>query len=129
MVSSGDEGGPLTNGILNPGTISAGDIDAWTFTASSGDSVVLRVGELSYDDYHFGPWLRVYGPDGALVGEGDVAGETASEIAITATNSGTYTVLVSDGGYGGYGNTGTYQLSLAHAPGEVFVSPGDEAAR
>ena len=70
-VSAGDEGGPLTNGTLNAGTISSGDIDAWTFTASSGDSVVLRVGELTYGDYHFGLWLRVYGPDGALVGEGN----------------------------------------------------------
>ncbi len=125
VVSPGDEGGTLTNGTLNSGELGAGDIDAWSFTANTGDSVVLRVGELT-GDYYFQPWLRVYGPDGALLQEGAVAGTAAQEIALTATNSGKFTVLAGDGSYGGYNSTGTYQLSLAHAPGFVFASPSDE---
>ena len=61
----------------------------------------MRVGELTSGDSDSGSWLRVYGPDGALVGEGTVASreQAGEEVALTATNSGTYTVLVSDGNY------------------------------
>jgi hypothetical protein len=125
VVSPGDDGGTLTNGTLNVGTISVGDLDAWSFSATNGDSVVVRIGQLSAAG-NFNPWLRLYGPDGALVGSGAIAGGVDQEVELTATNSGTFTVLVSDGNYGGYEGTGSYALSLAHAPGAVFASPGDE---
>ena len=60
-MSPGDDGGTLTNGTLNVGTISVGDLDAWSFSATNGDSVVVRVGQLTAAGY-FSPWLRVYGP-------------------------------------------------------------------
>ena len=43
------------------------------------------------------------------------------EVALTATNSGTFTVLVSDGAYhnGDYANTGTYQLNYTKVPGQL----------
>ena len=47
VVSPGDQGGPMTNGALYAGTISSGDLDAWSFTANAGDSVVVRVGPLT----------------------------------------------------------------------------------
>ena len=125
VISPGDQGGPLTNGTLNAGTITVGDIDAWSFTANAGDSVVLRAGALTSAGY-FDPWLRVYGPDGALVGSDDPGGGSASEVALTATNSGTFTVLVSDGSFEGYGGTGTYQLSYVEVPGTLVISPGDQ---
>jgi hypothetical protein len=124
-VSPGDDGGPLTNGTLNVGTISVGDLDAWSFTATNGDSVVVRVGQLTSSAY-FSPWLRIYGPDGALVGSGAIAGDVAEEVALTATNGGTYTVLVSDGNYAGYYGTGTYELNYLKVPGEYVVSPGED---
>jgi hypothetical protein len=34
-VSVGDEGGPLTNGATETGTITTGDLDTWTFTATA----------------------------------------------------------------------------------------------
>ena len=108
MISPGDEGGPLTNGTLNAGTIGIGDLDAWTFTATNGDSVVLRAGALSGGIY-FEPWLRVYGPDGRLVRSADPGNIVAVEVALTATNSGTFTVLVGDGSYAGIDYPGTYQ--------------------
>jgi hypothetical protein len=125
VVSSGDEGGPMINGELNTGKITIGDLDAWTFTAKSGDSVVVRVGELTSAG-NFDPWLRVYGPDGVLAGSGTIAGATTEEVALTATNGGTFTVLVSDGNYGGFSGTGTYELNYVTLPGELVVSSGDE---
>ena len=44
--------------------------------------MVLRVGELTYGDSHFGLWLRVYGPDGALVGR-----ETEASTVMRVRNS------------------------------------------
>jgi RHS repeat-associated protein len=125
VVSPGEEGGAITNGTLNPGTISAGGLQAWSLGANSGDSLVVRVGMLSSSGF-FDPWLRLYGPDGQLVGSLDSGSGSAAEIAITTTNSGTFTVLVSDGGYGGYGGTGTYQLNYLKVPGAFVVSPGQQ---
>src|ERR1043166_5553952 len=45
VVTVGDEGGPMTNGVMHTGTILTGDLDVWTFTATSGDSLVVRIGE------------------------------------------------------------------------------------
>jgi hypothetical protein len=125
VVSPGDEGGTLTNGTLNAGTINIGDLDAWSFQANSGDSLVARVGFLTTTGY-FDPWLRIFGPDGQLLGSADSGSGSVAEIALRATNSGTFTVLVSDGAYGGYGGTGTYQLNYVKVPGTYVVSPGDE---
>ena len=125
VVSAGDEGGTLTNGSLTLGTISDGDLDAWTFDATNGDNVVVRVGILTSQGF-FDPWLRLYGPDGTLLGSEDSGVGVAAEIALTATNSGTFTVIVADGGYTGFGGTGTYQLNYVKVPGNFTVSPGDE---
>ncbi len=127
VVSPGEEGGPLTNGTLNAGTITVGDIQAWSFTANAGDSVVLRAGKLS-GGASFQPWLRVYGPDGTFVGSTDPESIAAAEVTFRATNSGTFTVVVADGFYynGDYGDAGTYQLSYDKAPGTLVVSPGEE---
>jgi hypothetical protein len=125
VISPGEQGGPLTNGTLNAGTITVGDIQAWSFTATNGDSVVLRAGRLSGS--YFEPWLRVYGPDGALLGSNDPGSVWAAEVTLRATNSGTFTVVVADGSYynGDYGDAGTYQLSYVKAPGTLVISPGE----
>jgi hypothetical protein len=124
-VPIGDEGGAMTNGSNYDGTILIGDLDAWTFTANAGENVILRVGQLSTTNY-FNPWLRLYGPDGALIQEGVEAGAVAVEIAITTTNSGTFTVVVADGTYTGVYGTGTYELHYLKVPGDFVVPPGDE---
>src|SRR5438270_480105 len=47
VVSAGDEGGPMTDGATNAGTIYQGDFDTWTFTATQGDYIALSVGTVT----------------------------------------------------------------------------------
>ncbi len=128
VVSSGDEGGALTNGAIHEGAIHLGDLDMWSFTANAGDNMVIRCGQVTDDNGVFHPQVRLYGPTGVLLGSN--IGTTASEVAVTATNSGTYTVVVNDGnlGFGGdtLADTGTYRLHLALSPGAFVISNGDE---
>src|SRR5438445_11470624 len=51
---------------------------------------------------------------------------TVEEFALTATNSGTFTVLVSDSQNFFYGGTGAYRLYFAQFPGAFVVPSGDE---
>ncbi len=123
VVTPGEQGGPLTNGSVNAGTIGVGELDSWTFTATNGDSVILRVGELTTSDY-FRPWLRVYGPNGVLVQSTDPVSSSVAEVVFTAANTGAFTVVVSDGTYEGIDDVGTYQLSYVQVPGTFVISPG-----
>src|SRR5262249_47283081 len=54
-ISSGDQGGPLTNGSTHTGEITRGDLDAWTFTATAGDRIDVHIGKLT-DNGGFQPW-------------------------------------------------------------------------
>jgi hypothetical protein len=115
-VPSGDEGGPMTNGGNYSATLSLGDLDMWTFTANAGDNIVLRLGSSGFQGN-----LNLYGPNGALL---KTAGGNSPdwELPYTATNSGTFTALVSSFYQG---NTGTYDLHLAQFP-EAFIVPAGE---
>ncbi len=122
-VSPGDQGGPLTNGAIHEGEITQGDVDVWTFTANAGDRITLHIGEIADTD-DFRPWLRLWAPNGATLG--DVAGVSATVIDdIVAPVTGTYLVLVAtfDSGFDG---EGTYRLTMMHTPGPIAVSPGDQ---
>ena len=120
VVSPGDGGGPLQNGANNAGTISLGDLDVWSFSATAGDGLMLRMGATDLN-----PWIRLYGPNGALVGEAISLRFDTRDVLLqhSVTNSGVYTVVVSSttGGF-----SGAYNLHLAQAPGAFIVSPGDE---
>src|SRR5881398_315132 len=126
-VSTGDEGGPMTNGATNAGTIYLGDLDTWTFTATQGDYIALSMGAVAPASAHFAPWIRLVSPTGVLLG-GSATGTGASDVAATAPTSGTYTVIVGSlTGFGGaIDGTGSYLLTLAQGPGAVVVSAGDE---
>jgi hypothetical protein len=120
VVSPGDQGGALTNGAATPGTIDLGDLDIWTFTANAGDSITLRMGGVN-----FNPEIDLYGPTGKLLATGGngVSGTRDALISVTATNSGTFTVVASSW----YPNlNGPYTLHLARVPGTFVVSPGDQ---
>jgi PKD domain/Calx-beta domain len=122
-VSTGDEGGPLTNGATHTGQIVIGDVDVWTFTATAGDRIALQVGELT-DNNDFRPWLRLWAPNGTILG--DTAGTTAAVInGAVAPVNGTYYVLIAsyDSFFDG---TGTYRLTMTHTPGPIAISSGDE---
>jgi hypothetical protein len=115
-----DDGGTLTNGVNQAGTIDLGDLDMWSFTATAGDSVVLRMGATG-----FVPQIRLFAPDGALVDDSfTINGNNRdAQLFAQATNSGLYTVVV--GSYF-FNNSGTYNLTLAKSPGAFFTSPSDE---
>src|SRR5881275_1808063 len=127
VVSTGDQGGPLTNGATNAGTIYLGDLDTWTFTATQGDYIALSMGAVAPMSAHFAPWIRLVSPTGVLLGS-SATGTGASDVAATAPTSGTYTVIVGSlTGFGGaIDGTGSYLLTLAQGPGAVEVSTGDE---
>src|SRR6185503_12313593 len=126
-TSNGDEGGALINGTVTPGTIHLGDLDLWSFTASPGDAIVVRAGEVA-DAGNFEPWVRLYGPSGTLLGAN--AADLAAEVVTTAPEGGTFLVVVSDGylAHSGdsYGNTGTYRLHLATTATDFTTSVNDE---
>ena len=120
IVSPGYQGGPMTNGGAYSGTIPIGDQQMWSFTANAGDNISVRLGSSGF----YGR-LLLYGPNGALVASAQ-DGYTDNLIGYMATNSGTFTVLVSadyaPGYSGGENGTGTYVLSLAQFP-EPFIVP------
>src|SRR5262249_4792437 len=105
------------------GRIDRGDVDIWTFDAAAGDRIALNVGQLT-DENDFRPWLRLWAPNGAVLG--DTAGVNAAVInGAVAPVAGTYYVLI--GSYDSFfDGTGTYRLTMAHTPGPITVSGGDE---
>ena len=103
----------MANGGNYSGTLTLGDLDLWSFTANAGDNVVLRLGSTGFQGN-----LRPYGPDGSLLMTSG-GNNTDWALSYTATNSGTFTVLVSS-----YypGDTGTYVLHFTQFP-EAFIVP------
>jgi hypothetical protein len=117
---------------LSYGGCHQGSIDAfacratYTFEASSGDVVSLRVSD-SNGSMGVYPEIRVYDPSGALVAsEWAGAGVVSAEIdGLPLPTAGTYTILAGD--HGG-SETGSYGLHLqcVSSPGQaVTLSYGD----
>jgi hypothetical protein len=123
-ITDGDEGGALENGAMHLGTITNGDLDVWTFTASANDRIGINIGEIVDSSTTFAPWIRLWAPNGTVLA--DTAGVDAAVInGAIAPVTGTYLVLV--GSYNsGYNGTGTYRLTMTHTPGPITVSAGDE---
>src|SRR5205814_1827237 len=92
-VSTGDEGGPITNWATKAGSIYQGDFDTWTFTATQGDYIALSVGTVTQTTAHFAPWIRLVSPSGALLGN-SLTLPTPRSSDLTAPTSGTYTVII-----------------------------------
>jgi uncharacterized protein YfaP (DUF2135 family) len=111
-VSVGDEGGPMTDGATNAGSIYQGDFDTWTFTATQGQVVTVSMGAVAPTSSHFAPWIRLVSPTGALLGNSS-PGTTTAQITVTAPATGTYTVILGSFGSGYYDGTGNYMLTLA----------------
>ena len=85
----------LLNGTNAAGTLVVNTTNAYTFIANAGDNVVLRLGSSGFEGN-----LNLYGPNGALL---KTAGGNSTDwaLAYTATNSGTFGVLVSSYYLGG----------------------------
>ena len=103
----------LVNGGNQAGTICTNTVDSYTLTANAGDNIVLRLGTVGF----FGN-LYLYGPNGALLNFS--ASGTDAELDYTATNCGTFTLLVSSYYSGG---TGTYGLTASGLAFELKLCP------
>jgi hypothetical protein len=126
-VPNGDDGGPMLAGGNYAGTITVGDLDPWTFNATQGDYIAIKIGEVvvSEIDPLFVPWIRLIGPTGAVVSS--VVGNLTATIAATAPLSGTYTILVTDSAISREpSHAGSYILTMFRAPGTFTVPTGDQ---
>jgi hypothetical protein len=125
-VSSGDQGGPMTNGANHAGVNQVGGLDPWTIQANFNDDIAVSIGEVlgSGPDPNFFPRLRLRGPDGASLG--DNTGNNAAELEVRAPSTGSYTVLVSSSTCCNQTGPGSYVLTVAKRPGPYTVSAGDE---
>jgi hypothetical protein len=78
----------LTNGASVQATVAgAGQTNTWNFVASANDRIILRIGKVGTGA--FNPLLRLLNPSGAVLGS--FVTSTANEIAVTATNTGSFT--------------------------------------
>jgi hypothetical protein len=111
VVSAGDEGGPMTDGVNYAGTISLGDLDMWSFTATQGQIITLSMSEVAPASAHFAPWIRLVSPTGVLLGN-SATGAATAQITVTVPASGTYTVIVGSSLSGYFDGTGSYLLTL-----------------
>jgi hypothetical protein len=83
----------------------------------------VRAGQVTGTN-NFVPWVRLYGPDGALLGSSFALG--FGEVAVQATNSGTFLVVIGNNAYySGFGG-GTYLLTLAQTGSPIVVAPGEQ---
>lgn len=124
QTAAGDEGGTMVNGLRYSGHTDIGDLDMWSFTATQGHQVVVRIGEIpvgpSVPDPGYYPFIRVVSPAGVVVDQS--TGDTDAETTFAAPLSGTYTVFVSAYYAGGHGD---YHLSLATS-GAFQTSASDQ---
>jgi len=107
-----NQGGALSPGGVKLGTIEKGELDSYTFTAASGEGIMLRATDVAGGALT--PAFYVYGPAGNLISSAsgaNVAGE-----ALPAPSTGTYTVVVFDWS-SGLASTGDYKLYYTRAPG------------
>jgi len=107
------EGGVLPNGGVVSDAIDLGDLDSYTFTATAGQSVQIRVASTSGAS-NLAPRISLYDPSGALISAG--SGRPVASLSESLTADGTYTVIVADGTAGG-AQTGDYNLYFAQMPG------------
>src|SRR5438876_1041274 len=95
VISSKEEGGPMVNGTTYLGTIETGDIDAWTFTANAGDSIVVRI--IQVTPITLAHTFPLPSPDGVLLDSiSSGVFVAAAEVSARATNSGTFMVVAGD---------------------------------
>ncbi|MFK7828492.1 MAG: thrombospondin type 3 repeat-containing protein [Congregibacter sp.] len=107
-----DDGGAIVNGTPRTGTLANGELIAFQFQASSGDTVSATLSETAATT-SFAPFLELYDPTGTLLAlDLDNTSATVNE-ALTST--GTYTLLVASLTGFSYGGSGDFSLSLSGA--------------
>ena len=111
----------LTSGAVHPGAITIGDLDAYQFGVTAGDSLVAHVGDTGPSGLT--PRIRVYDSAGERVAVN--SGTGAAAVEHRALLSGTYTVVVSDFSPG-FDATGSYDLHFVNVPGALTIDAGDD---
>ena len=119
VVGAGDQGGPVSIPGPSTGNIHVGDLDTWTFTAPQGTTFIVSMSEVS-GDADFTPWIRVFGPNGALVGENWDASVT--QLSRTASATGTFYVVVGTRNVGADAQ-GNYTLTVTGSGVSSRVAP------
>ncbi len=110
----------LSNGGVVAGAISAsGEMDSYTFSASAGENIMLRVADLSASTAFF-PSITLYNPTGGFVLAG--SGQNVGRLDVLAGATGTYTVVVADGSTF-HSAVGSYDLHFVRAPGANADGP------
>jgi hypothetical protein len=122
VITAGDEGGVMTSGTTYMGTITTGDLDAYSIDAPAGATLAVSLGEV-VAGATLAPWVRIVGPTGSVLGT--YYNSAAAYAVATAPTAGVYTILVSDGS-GGYAGTGEYRLTAVVAPATQVITAGDE---
>ena len=115
QMAGANELGMLAKDDSRSGTIELGDIDTYTFFASSGDSIQVRLADVNKSTFF--PSLFIYGPDGTNVAQAE--GYTVAAIRhYSIEKTGTYTVIVTAGHANGLTDTtGSYVLHFAQMAG------------
>ena len=96
------EGGAIQPGETKTGTISVGDLDAFSFTANVNDTVTILMARSSGSHY---PQVELHAPDGTVTAS-EWGSPSATIEAQKVTQAGTYYILCRDwqgnstGGYG-----------------------------
>ena len=108
------EHGALVNGGVRTQEITRGDLDSYSFQATQGEGIQLRLNDIN--STALAPQMYVYYPNGSYY-TWDWDPEVAA-LAFDAPFSGTYTVVVADYGSGSsnHDDTGTYELYFTRAP-------------
>ncbi|MCA9465175.1 MAG: thrombospondin type 3 repeat-containing protein [Nitrospira sp.] len=110
------EGGALPNGSSVSDSIDIGDLDSYTFAATAGESIQLRVADTSGDSF-FAPGIDLYSPSGTLLtstwgpNEAIIICSDASS-SCRLLEDGLYTVVVSQGNPNTLYPTGSYSIAF-----------------
>ncbi len=110
----------LTNGFDQPGILALGTTNVYTFYATNGNAVLLRVGAPT-----FRPLLRLLAPNGTQAGlaSGASSGSLDAYLETMVLTNGIFSVAVSS--YYGTGS-GSYAITQARIPDTFVKAPGDE---
>ncbi|MEO1081811.1 MAG: hypothetical protein AAFY29_19795 [Pseudomonadota bacterium] len=111
-IPGASDGGEIVNGTPRTGTLTSGELVAYQFLASSGDTVTASLSDVG-GSLSFTPFLELYDPSGSLVVlDADAVNAT---LTVPLTESGTYTLMAASLVNFGYGGSGDYSLTISGA--------------
>ncbi|MEM8942098.1 MAG: thrombospondin type 3 repeat-containing protein, partial [Pseudomonadota bacterium] len=111
-IPGANDGGNIVNDTPRTGSLKNGEVIAYQFQASSGDTISASLSDpLSASSFQ--PFLELYAPDGTLLAL-DVDSSVAS-VNRSLVSNGTHTLVASSLTGNAYGGAGDFSLSLSGA--------------